>query len=532
MARHYVLAACVMACHWSSGETEGGTPASSLSMSSTIGSTSTASDMPLTTGNMPSTSGEEGTSYESTLGSASATGEPPTSTGEASDSSGTGGIAVCGDGLLADVEECDDGNRDSFDGCSAGCYTEEPVTQICAGIGRTCILDVHGRVKCWGANLLGELGLGDMQHRGDEPGEMGAALPFVELGMKVQQLACGGALCALGTEGQVKCWGVPGSYLGLGTMDGVGDDPAEMGDALPAVELGESAIMIDNSARGACALLANGALKCWGYNADGQLGMGDTETRGDAPGEMGPALSPVDLGDMQASALISGHHVNCALDDKGRLKCWGKGRLLGLESGETRGDSPGEMGDILPVINLGAGAAVAHASARAGTTCAILVDGRLKCWGEDDDSNILWPFGNGLLEYGWQPGQMGDALPAYDLGGHKAITVETGIGSACVGLDDKSLKCWGVSVHGLMGNGSNKIWAGAPLVDVAPIDLGEGETLVQFSHQFQHACAVVVGGRVKCWGRNDAGELGYGDDDARGDEPEEMGEFLPYVEIF
>ena len=39
----------------------------------------------------------------------------------------------------------------------------------------TCVREtqVSGSVKCWGWNRYGELGLGDTNHRGDGPGEMG-----------------------------------------------------------------------------------------------------------------------------------------------------------------------------------------------------------------------------------------------------------------------------------------------------------------------------------------------------------------------
>lgn len=505
------------------GETSSGSASSGgASAPTTNGPTSTGS-----TASSSSTSSTEGTaSTGSDVGSASTDG---LSTGGAD----TGEPAICGDGVVAGDEACDDGNNEGLDGCSADCISEAAIAQVCAGPARTCVVDTLGRVKCWGANLYGELGIGGKEHRGDDPGEMGAGLPFVDLAMEVDTIACQGQFCALGTEGQVKCWGGPtGSYLGLGTMEGIGDDPEEMGAALPAVELGEPALQLANSGRGACALLVSGKLKCWGFNGSGQLGLGDTEIRGDEPGEMGLALPPVNLGQLKPVQIMRSHLAKCAVDVGGAMKCWGMGELLGLESPEDRGDQPGEMGNTLPFVNVGTGAKVAQASASSAHVCVVLVDGRLKCWGQDEDSNVLWPFGNGMVSYGSEPGQMGDSLPAYELGEHEAVAVEAGHLSSCVLLDDQSVKCWGSANHGIMGNGSPAQWLGDPLSKVPAIDLGVGEVVTQLSHSYLHACALLASGHIKCWGSNGAGELGYEDDNDRGDEPNEMGEELPYVEVF
>ena len=114
--------------------------------------------------------------------------------------------------------------------------------QVALGADFSCALFPGGRVKCWGQNLSGQLGLGDTLDRGDQPGEMGDNLPFVELGTgaTVTSLAVGFEhSCALLQDGRVKCWGVNlNGCLGLGDKAIRGDEPGEMGDKLPAVDLG------------------------------------------------------------------------------------------------------------------------------------------------------------------------------------------------------------------------------------------------------------------------------------------------------
>ncbi len=55
-----------------------------------------------------------------------------------------------------------------------------------------------------------------------------------------------------------------------------------------------------------CALLAGGDVACWGRNADGQLGIGSTESVGGEPGQLGSALHLVDLGGKHPATRVEG----------------------------------------------------------------------------------------------------------------------------------------------------------------------------------------------------------------------------------
>jgi alpha-tubulin suppressor-like RCC1 family protein len=174
-------------------------------------------------------------------------------------------------------------------------------TAIAVALGDThsCALLDNGAVKCWGTNDRGQLGVGDVFARGAAAADMGDALPAVALGGPARAIAAGGShTCALLTSGAVKCWGLNDTgQLGQGNTNTIGDQPGEL-EALPAVDLGpgRTATAIDVGVH-SCAVLDTGAVKCWGSNTSGELGLGDLLTRGAAPGTMGAALPEVALGE-------------------------------------------------------------------------------------------------------------------------------------------------------------------------------------------------------------------------------------------
>ena len=95
--------------------------------------------------------------------------------------------------------------------------------------------------KCWGKGDDGALGYGDAVTRGDGQYEMGNYLPSVNLGTSLHatSIDVGDAFaCAILNDSQVKCWGTGmDGRTGLGKSGATGDESGEMGDDLEYVEL-------------------------------------------------------------------------------------------------------------------------------------------------------------------------------------------------------------------------------------------------------------------------------------------------------
>mmetsp|Transcript_22919 Transcript_22919/g.31883 ORF Transcript_22919/g.31883 Transcript_22919/m.31883 type:complete len:327 (+) Transcript_22919:2-982(+) len=229
-----------------------------------------------------------------------------------------------------------------------------------------------------------------------------------------------------------------------------------MGDNLPAADLGtgRTVVLVSAGSYHTCAMLDDRSLKCWGRNTYGQLGLGELGNRGDSVGEMGDNLPAVDLGTGRtAAALSGGGELTCAVLDEGSLKCWGRNDRgqLGLGDTNTRGNSTGQMGDSLPIVDLGTERTAMQVSAGGGFACAVLDNASVKCWGANDRGQL------GLEDTkrrGDAPGEMGDNLPAVSLGtGQNALRVSLGTYHVCATIEDFSSKCWGSNSQGQLGLG-------------------------------------------------------------------------------
>ncbi|MDC0672384.1 hypothetical protein [Nannocystis radixulma] len=448
----------------------------------------------------------------------------------------SGPSCVCGDGFVSAGEVCDDGNTEGGDACSADCTEKLAPLHVYVGGYHSCALFTGGRVKCWGWNSFGQLGLGDANHRGDQPGEMGAALPFVDLGLGNQavDLAVGTThTCALLVGGAIKCWGENGyGQLGQGDTVRRGDQPGEMGAALPFVNIGTTDVAdIASGGYFTCAVLNDARLKCWGWNGNGALGLGNTNHRGDNPNEMGNALPFVDLGaGATVSALGVGDMHSCSVLTGGAVKCWGAGGngVLGIVDPGHIGNEPGEMGNALVTVELtqpATGVGVTSSS-----NCITFPDGSIRCWGFNGQGEL----GLGDTDdRGDLPGEMGAAFPPVDVGA-PVLSVHGGASLFCARTASHAVKCWGRNDEGNLGLGDTEDRGDQPGemgANLPFVDFGAGRTVMELATSLYHSCALLDDGTVKCWGLNQYGGLGLGNTETRGDQPGEMGDALPTAQL-
>ena len=122
-------------------------------------------------------------------------------------------------------------------------------------------------------------------------------------------------------------------------------------------------------------------------------------------------------------------------------------------------------------------------------------------------------------------GEMGDNLPVVDLGtGRTAHSIAAGSFHTCALLDNASVKCWGANQYGQLGIDSTDHMGNSPgeMAYLTGVNLGTGRTATAIAAGELQSCAILDNASVKCWGANNYGQLGIDNTTTMGDGSGEM----------
>lgn len=378
------------------------------------------------------------------------------------------------------------------------------VTRISTGALHTCAALSDGTAQCWGSNGNGRLGNGTTNPSlSPSPvlTDPGLLTPLSD----VVDISAGNAhSCARIVDGTARCWG-QGNFgkLGAGGTTSFSSPTPVLISAGGAALSGVAQI---SAGRGnhTCALIGGGAVRCWGQNNFGQLGNGTTTGTGTANSFPVAVLTTPGGAELTgATAIAIGTSHSCALMTGGTVRCWGRNSDFGQLGNATNVNSnvPVEVVDPLAGTAL---TGVVSIAAGANHTCALLLDGTARCWGR----NVYGGLGDGTTTH--------SNVPVAVNGLSGIASIAAGEFNTCVRLDDGTLRCWGRNEMGDLGDGTNVDSLTTPVTvsgisSATLIAVGGGTTL---PHRGQ-ACAVLADGTARCWGANDAGQVGDGTDTNR-----------------
>jgi alpha-tubulin suppressor-like RCC1 family protein len=335
---------------------------------------------------------------------------------------------------------------------------------ISAGGEYTCLRLPDRTAQCAGRNQFGQLANGTFDNSS-------VLAPVNGITTATSVVAGDEFGCALLAGGTVSCWGLGESgQRGDGTTNTFAADPVPVSGLTTAVAI---AAGYDH----ACALLANGGMRCWGSNVDGQLGSPSTPHSGSSV--------PVSVGGIAgAVAVAAGAYHTCALLQDGTLRCWGRNDQSQLGDGTRNSSvSPVRVNGITDVVAVSGGAV--H-------TCAVLRDGTARCWGENEFGQL----GDGTTNTASNPVQV--------IGLTTAVGISAGWRHACAWLADGTTRCWGQNEFGQLGDGtftnSSTPRATRGIASATAVTAG----------WWHHSCALLASGTVQCWGTNEWGQFGNG----------------------
>ncbi|HEV7919020.1 MAG TPA: hypothetical protein VGO97_05520 [Solirubrobacterales bacterium] len=352
----------------------------------------------------------------------------------------------------------------------ASAETVQPT--LSAGAANTCAIFANQKVYCWGSNVRKQLGIGT--------NNLSYALsPIPVNGVNgVPKVVSTGydAACTLLDFGSLRCWGSNSTGL-LGAANA----GRNVSSVQESARLAGATSAVNGLAVGQghmCFVDVDQSVKCQGLGTSGQLGNKSTAS----------STTPlvVDLG-QPALQVVTGSNHSCALLANKNVRCWGSNALgqLGATAATTNSTVPMTVPDLPNDIT--------QIASGADHTCALRDDDSVTCWG----ANSFGQLGDGTIA------PFKGTVAVKELNGVvKEIT--TGRMHSCALFRNGNVRCWGGNDFGQLGNG-NTTRSLTPATVAGLI-----RPAAAISAGAHHTCARLDDGAIRCWGRNEKGQLGDG----------------------
>lgn len=326
----------------------------------------------------------------------------------------------------------------------------KPRLQIAIGDTIVCLRN-DAALRCWSRSKAA-------------PTPLAVAMPpIAEIGNVVDVAVGMNHVCAVNEAGQVYCWGENSQgQLGAHRVEERIDSPVRV-DGL------EGAVAISAGTMHSCALLKDGRVSCWGWNALGQTGS-DVEYTRDARELVGPNIV---AGISGATAIAAGRGQSCAQMKSG-VFCWGEAMLKSQSTKRGYHDNrPTEVEEL---------AELSQFAFKDESACALFKDGHAGCWGSGVFSLVVG-----------RPLQADNPLP---LVLPPAKTLAVGKYHGCALLQNGRVSCFGWNNHGELGRPANDDYETHEAGDVQGLPAG----VTAISVGSAASCAVIRNAELWCWG--------------------------------
>jgi alpha-tubulin suppressor-like RCC1 family protein len=205
-------------------------------------------------------------------------------------------------------------------------------------------------------------------------------------------------------------------------------------------------------------------------------------------------------------AIDGGIYHTCTLTASGGVKCWGYNEF-GQIGDNTTGDPA--FTRSLPVDVKGLTSGVQAIAAGQYHSCALTEAGGVKCWGGNNSGQL----GTGTegIPCGYQGRSRCLLVPVNVVGLSSGVqAIASYADHSCALTTAGGVKCWGRNDYGQLGDGNGGEQGLHSNVPVDVVGLSSG--VVAIAVGFGHSCALTDAGGVKCWGLNSDGQLGAATD--------------------